>query len=894
MDVYGNSAGAAYYRLAQALRTSKAPLEQVNQALQRGVEVALRDSETEVLPQIRQALETGDARVQQASAARIEGNTILPGGIGGIAAAADIRPDVPAQSFVLQFAEALLRQEQDSKPVFQNFVDLLHTYFETLDKLQKRMAVSPQGLDAVLDTSKQSYDKTEEILRLLGWKINHVRDRFVLEVGTAPEDAKRQSFSSGFGIDLLALKQAMENGRPFSLHIPYESVPIAVDEAFWIEKVMGEKRSPGGLVAALVDHLPAVRLYVAMASISAETRQQLIRNNSPEKLAKRYSELLTFYGSSLSLTAGQVALPGGNSASAAWEKLVGVSPARSDAFLNALLDKDSGKALAYFHTLFNLPVENQRFFTRTPQRLSAFYRVFPFSEKEILEQHKIIRRNTHFFDLMRELPLDSDGNIVFPGSDQIWMVAKGSSNSDQIEKLLKRARKALAPDMEDEILLKMLDKNYDVDNVQHNESENFIAIVRMDKHRSEPMDETSALILTQNYPRYNSLFPYLSSLPSLNSDQLLKFFKAAKAIEAVNDKWLDTATGDFHDIVSLLTILVESRSIKDGDAVATLSSFCDAMAAARERRDFTKSTFDALQQLTSFISNAGSSVDNKLLAALSGDSSETSFGFGGNTWTVNRAEWQQKSIATALKAQTATPLQILLNLYNAARQLEKGVSGPEQNIPILEADSPKLLEVSARPEDQLADNDKERLIQGRPKEIAELVSKLKKESLRKNSAKSLANIAQDYIEELTPYLKVSLTAWTYAYYASPDDLIMVEDRYFVRRHVFYSRSDKKVWRDTEVQNFKANSGLNLTGGLAQIAIAAGQWGQNKVDASRSIHADGQFGLAARAQLAAFRAIPWKNLNSETIHLAALELRTEKRFWFRQAGTSPCVRLFPNI
>src|SRR5262249_9875875 len=161
-----------------------------------------------------------------------------------------------------------------------------------------------------------------------------------------------------------------------------------------------EKRSPGGLIAGLVDHFPAVRLYVAMANISAETRQQLIRNISPEKLAKRYSELLTFYGSSLSVTAGQVAVPGGNTASAAWAKLVGVSPDRPDAFVSALLDKDSGKALAYFHTLFNLPIENQRFFTCTPQRLSAFYRVFPFAEKDILEQHKIIRRDTHFFDLM--------------------------------------------------------------------------------------------------------------------------------------------------------------------------------------------------------------------------------------------------------------------------------------------------------------------------------------------------------------------------------------------------------------------------------------------------------------------------------------------------------------
>src|SRR5262249_34491251 len=161
-------------------------------------------------------------------------------------------------------------------------------------------------------------------------------------------------------------------------------------------------------------------------------------------------------------------------------------------------------------------------------------------------------------------------------------------------------------------------------------------VVRMDKHRPEPMDETSALILTQNYPRYNSLFPYLSSLPSFSSDQLTKFFKAAKAIEALNDKLIETATGDFHGLASLLTMLVESRSIKEADAASTLSSFCDAIPTVRERRDFTKITFDALQQLLSFVSSPGSIVDDKLLAALSGNSSAISFDFGGNTWTVNR------------------------------------------------------------------------------------------------------------------------------------------------------------------------------------------------------------------------------------------------------------------
>src|SRR5262249_50691642 len=139
-------------------------------------------------------------------------------------------------------------------------------------------------------------------------------------------------------------------------------------------------------------------------------------------------------------------------------------------------------------------------------------------------------------------------------------------------------------------------------------------------------------------------------------------------------------------------------------------------------------------------------------------------------------------------------------------------------------------------------------------------------------------------------------------YASPDDLIMAEDRYFVRRHVFYSRLEKKVWRDTDVQNTKANSGLDLSGGLGQSAISAGHWGQNTDDGARSRHAEGQYGLAARAQLAAFRTIAWKNINSDVIHLAALEIRTGKEILvqsgkneqLRQAVTEHLMGLVGNF
>jgi hypothetical protein len=453
------------------------------------------------------------------------------------------------------------------------------------------------------------------------------------------------------------------------------------------------------------------------------------------------------------------------------------------------------------------------------------------------------------------------------------MVAKGtSSNPEQIGKMLKRVRKAVAPDVEDEILLDMLERNYEIDDVEHNQTENFLAVVRLEKHRPEPLDEATALILSQSYGRYSALYPYLSSLPPLNSNELTRLFKSVKSIEQVDSDAVEAALGQFHGIISLLTILNSVRGIPENDTVSILLFFFDGFAAAKQPREFARVTLDTLQRIVDVLPGSTSdSADAKLLRALAGPSEPTSFRIKQQFWNVNRAEWKERRISGVLTAQTATPIQVLLTLYRNAQALITGKTGTQQSIRVLEETSEKLLEVTLQPLDRLTDNDRERMIAGRPREIAKIVESLKKEAT-KNNSKSLPKLANEYIEELTPYLKISLVAWTYAYYASPADLIVSTDRYFVRRHQFYSPIKKQFWKETEVRNASFNSGIYLGGGLAQIAVAAGQWGLSQTEQSESIRADLSFELPSRAQLAAIRSVPWANVSTEALHLAALQLR----------------------
>jgi len=66
--------------------------------------------------------------------------------------------------------------------------------------------------------------------------------------------------------------------------------------------------------------------------------------------------------------------------------------------------------------------------------------------------------------------------------------------------------------------------------------------------------------------------------------------------------------------------------------------------------------------------------------------------------------------------------------------------------------------------------------------------------------------------------------------------------------------------------------MYLQGGLAQIAYAAGQWGQSRAEADNSIRPDPAFEFTSRTQLAAIRSVPWMNVSNDALHLAALQLR----------------------
>jgi hypothetical protein len=108
--------------------------------------------------------------------------------------------------------------------------------------------------------------------------------------------------------------------------------------------------------------------------------------------------------------------------------MAAASPANPGPFFRALLDKDDGRLLSFYATLAQLDLVHQQFFMRNASRTSKFYELYRQS-RELARGAGKESLETGFFDVLREVPLDADGSVQFPGSPELWLVAKGQVNS---------------------------------------------------------------------------------------------------------------------------------------------------------------------------------------------------------------------------------------------------------------------------------------------------------------------------------------------------------------------------------------------------------------------------------------------------------------------------------
>lgn len=900
-DVFGDRAAEGYELLAKALEQDKATVDQLEPVLERGLVVALRDGDRIRAARLARRLvllgrsEIPDIEEIPKNIVQT-GMVVVPGGIRGLSQAAIMHGDTHPDVFVSEYVSTLVRRTYGDSG--ESYLRTIRHYFKTIAELRAIAKSKSRQFQILIDTdNKASTKKAKEVLTLLGWAIRQVDGRMKLELGTDEMAALRQTYLQSLGVDEMEMKSKLEGGGSYLLTIADQEVPVPFDEKFWLRRFFHKPYPSGGLLEALLDNTGAIRLFGGLLGMNHEARRLVLDVYPPKDLLEKYADMLLAYGSAISVKNKQLLLPGGAASIPRWEALVGVSPKKPKQFIRRLLSHELGKPLAYYHSLINLPVLNQNFLTHRPGRLANFYEVFQFNGSRN-PNRRIVGHRNRFKDFGRELPVDQEGRVHFPGSARIWTLPPGqfAKLEEEVPSSKTLLSQTVSPENENKILISLHVTDYQVGVRKYKYLENFLAVVHIQRHWKQPMDESTALLLAQSYPKYSELFPYLISLPQQSTEQLQQFFQAARNLEQFEGANLNNVLGSFHGLLHFLVLLSQNYAMDQSETESILNNLCEQFAKANTKAHIAAAGVGILHQISQallptealpakapeskIIAPRVTGIDGQFLTALGGQPREVEFTSNYQTTVVDISSMERGRIQEVLQLQHIPSLTGLIELYHAALKIRKNGVRDKKTIQTFRESLEELHRLEQELENQLTKVQQGHLALLEPGKASHGTRQLRKLVGKNESSEGLSQLADALLGEFNRHLKDALVGWVYAYYFSPRDLAIAEDPLLTRKHQFHVTVGTRrqiFWPSASRQTRRLQRGNYLRGPLCQIPTLTGEIGLVKAEAGESIGTDPVVERFAAAQLSGVRSLPWPHLNPLSMHLVGLKIRLAREF-----------------
>jgi hypothetical protein len=862
---YSGGAATAYARLAELPETAMSPSER-QQALQRGFAVALRDGDLAAAGKFASLLSSPEGDEYRSLLGGTRANKSyapVPGGLDALAFAAHAaKEQTSADRFFVEYCRTLIQKSSEGET--NEYSSGLHEYFEQIATLQALGQHTSSGTAITLSfADKQSRRQTEKALSILGIKLKNSKGDVELAQGEKKRQALKQETAAALAVDEVAVEQALQSGGSYRLEIPDETAPVYPGETLWREAFYAKSSDPGGLAAALARSPRLARLYVSLNSMDRDAANELTKAVSLHDLY-RDADLLFYYGSSLALEGGRAAVPGGANTEATWTSLAGASPASPGAFFRALLARDDGRLLVFFSMLAGLDRAHLTFFTATENRIRRFYGLLASSEAMAARPYASAQTSA-FRRLLRSVPLE-DGHVNFPGSAAVWTVAKGRSSAEsQTAHLMKKLRRAAAPDEEDQVLVRLAGTQYHDKYIHVSELDNFLAVSHIDAHRSEPMDEESALLLAQRYGDYAAVYPYFSDLRMLTGDDYRQFFAALDHMAAAPPLEANLEFGELHALSEWICLLVQHRVIGDAEAAKLFHRMTGSFAAAANPASYLETTLETLRAMVSAIpAKNPAAADEVLRASLLGRHAASS-------------DERAKDFARVLDAQQVPSLATLLAIYDAALAVPKGKASDA--LSAIEKELDRLPTVDLPKGTGVSGKDKAAILLYSPAGARKAAAELREQAAkRKPNPRELEKRVREWLAELQPQATLALAGPLYAYFLRSSDLVVMNDPLLLRKHHYIELGglDSQKVPASDFNESSAAAGSYFVGGFAGFAYSAG------VAAMRSKGAGGNGVQSMTAQLASLRSADWNSLDESGQRLAALRIIVARE-WICEAA-----------
>lgn len=870
MEDAGGENAARYYRtLAEA--GDKTMLEP-------GLAAAQRDGDWDNIAWFQAKLGVTFALAERAR----NGTVTIPGGLAALAFVAHSRPSSP-DKFLVEFARTVVMNYQAAeKKIAPVFTQSIREHFQRVAELSTFGKPSGGKIAVTISAKdKNSRKNAEKVLELLGWKLRTVGKGVKLDPAEKGAKAANQETATALSIDEIGMQEALEAGKTFSFAIPMETADVVLGEDAWRAQFYPKEQLPGGIVEALSTNIDFAETFAALGQMDPGTATALVGGLGLKTLAEKYATLLYQYSSSMAVERGRAEVPGGLPADAIWAKLAGANPSQPGPFFRALLAKDEGKLLAYYTALGELDFRHQKLFTRTPARTAKFYELFKESPEV---QRSAVRhlRSGSFVEFLSEVPLDDDGNVDFPGSPEVWMVVKGQSHStEHTDKLLKRLKRVVAPEIEDEILLRLARTRYKESSESHSELDNFVAVVRIDQHRSVPLDEASALLLAQHFSEDGAAYPYFAVLTGLGPKEFQQFFALAAVLRQLSPVERADQLASIESLIEIVSIARQAGTIDEKQSTGLFGKIVERFQKAAAPSERTAASLDLVRDILVCGKNPAADADSALENLLLGPDGPAGFSADAAVPLQSRLGRYRQ----VLDLQKVPALAAIFALSDAVRNLANGKGKAAEQIRVLESRGPAIPVVDVPKEMGVKGRERDLLEAFQGRKLLDIVKQFHEKTSKKNvKLQDLEKLSKEYLDAIDVPTRWALAGVVYAYYLRPDDLLVSEDNLLLRKHQFASVEHlvgaEHVFEAAQLDASSEQAGSNFRGGFATFSDAAGY------AAAVSAKLGGDNGrITAGKQITAVRSTNWDRLRDDDLRLFGLKVTVAKE-WIVRSATHP--------
>jgi hypothetical protein len=450
-------------------------------------------------------------------------------------------------------------------------------------------------------------------------------------------------------------------------------------------------------------------------------------------------------------------------------------------------------------------------------------------------------------------------------------------------KMLKKLKRAVAPDVEDEILLRLANTRYKQRGAVRTELDNFLAVVRVDEHRPEPLDENSALLLAQHYTEDGAAYPYFATLTGLGQKQFEQFFALSEALRDRSDEEKNAVLPAVNSLIEIICLAQEARRFDEMQSAKLFGEVVKKLGEATSPAARTATSLDLVRMILERAGKAAAAdPDEAIRSVLLGSDPPSVVEVDGALVTVDPSMSRHRRYQQVLELQKVPSLATVLALSDAARTLGAGKGASAEQIQILESKAAGLIAGETPKELGLKGKQKEQVQGFQPRHLQEIVKQFRQKTAnQKVNQKDLEKLSQDYLEEIDVPVRWALEGIVYAYFLSPDDLLVSEDPLLLRKHQFVRIPlPAPTWQHARLIQSSENAGSNFEGGFADFGDAAGR------AAAKGARLGGEYGEdVAAKQIGALRMTNWGRLRDEDLRLVGLKV-TVAREWIVRAASQP--------